>query len=189
LGRAIILVRHAMPDPVPGVSPRLWSLADPAAEDCVLLAHALPEDLAPTIWSSTEKKAEQTAAIVAMRRGLATATDARFGEVDRPDEWVDDHRARAAAYLSGTEHPGWEPHRLVVHRFAEAVEAAQATIHREDDLIIVTHGMAMSLYLELVARIDIVPFWQALTFPDAWRIDLETEEATRVFGGATPAGG
>lgn len=184
MSRALILVRHALPDATPGVAPRLWPLADSAAEDCVLVAHALPERLAPTVWSSTERKAEQTAAIIAMRRGVTNTTDARFGEVDRPDEWVEDHRARAAAYLSGTQHPGWEPRATVMHRFAEAVQAARGAMDPERDLVIVTHGMAMSLYLELVARIDIVPFWRALTFPDAWRIDLETEQLTHLYSGA-----
>ncbi|HEX6029782.1 MAG TPA: histidine phosphatase family protein, partial [Tepidiformaceae bacterium] len=119
--RGVILVRHAMPAATPGVAPTLWPLTDSAAEDCVLLAHALPERLAPTVWSSSEKKAEQTAAIIAMRLGLATATDDGFREVDRPDEWVEDHRARAAAHLAGVEHAGWEPRTIVMHRFADAV--------------------------------------------------------------------
>jgi broad specificity phosphatase PhoE len=183
MSRALILVRHAMPEVTPGVGAKLWPLNESAGEDCVLLAHALPEQLSPTIWSSTEKKAQQTAAIIAMRRSLRLEMDEGFGEVDRPADWAEDHRALAAAYLRGEQHPGWEPRERVMHRFADAVERALAE-PGEGAVVVVNHGMALSLYLELVARIDIVPFWQALTFPDAWRVDLETGELARVYSGA-----
>jgi broad specificity phosphatase PhoE len=70
-----------------------------------------------------------------------------------------------------------------MHRFADAVERILATRH-DCDVVIVNHGMALSLYLELVARVDIVPFWRALTFPDAWRVDLDTEQLMRLYSGA-----
>jgi broad specificity phosphatase PhoE len=172
-----------MPDLTPGVSPKRWRLGETAGEDCVLLAHALPRQLASVVRSSAETKAEQTAAIIAMRRGLRVETDEDLGEVDRPDAWVEDHRSLAAAYLSGQEHPGWEPRRQVMRRFADAVERAMAS-PGDGDVVVVNHGMALSLYLELVARIDIVPFWRALTFPDAWRVDLETGELGHLYSGA-----
>ncbi len=180
---ALILVRHAMPQAQPGIAPQAWALSEFAGEDCVLLAHALPEDLAPVVWSSAERKAEQTAAVIAMRRGLRVEVDDGFGEVDRPSEWVEDHRTLAAAYLAGAAHPGWEPRDRVMRRFAAAVERALSA-PGGGDVVIVDHGMALSLYLELVARIDIVPFWRALTFPDAWRVDLETGELVRLYSGA-----
>ncbi|MGH2609222.1 MAG: histidine phosphatase family protein, partial [Tepidiformaceae bacterium] len=117
--RALILVRHAMSDVQSGVASRLWGITESAGEDCVLLAHALPEHLAPVIWSSSERKAEQTAAIIAMRRGLRVAVDEGLGEVDRPTTWEGDYRAQAAAYLAGAAHPGWEPRERVMRRFAD----------------------------------------------------------------------
>lgn len=183
MARHLILVRHAMSSVQPGVAPRLWGITESAGEDCVLLAHALPDGLAPVVWSSSEKKAEQTAAIIAMQRGLRTEVDEGFGEVDRPPEWAEDHRTLAADYLAGSEHSGWEPRERVMRRFADAVERAQAGAG-EGDVVIVNHGMALSLYLELVARIDIVPFWRALTFPDAWSVDVETGELVRLYSGA-----
>jgi broad specificity phosphatase PhoE len=188
MSRALILVRHAMPEVTPGVSPKLWALGDSAGEDCVLLAHALPGDLAPTVWTSSERKAEQTAGIIAMRRGLQVEMDDAFGEVDRPAEWVEDHRALAAAYLAGVEHPGWEPRAHVRRRFADAIDRAFAATPGDGDIVVVNHGMALSLYLELVARVDIVAFWQALTFPDAWRLEPATGELSRVYSGAPAPG-
>ena len=183
--RAIILVRHAMPKVVPGVAPKRWTLSESAAEDCVLLAHALPENLAPSIHTSNEAKAEQTARIVAMRRGLTVTIDPRLAEVDRPQEWVEDHRALAAAYLAGADHAGWEPRAAVVSRFASAVGDAMVLQHDSDgDTVVVNHGMALSLYLANAAGIDVVSFWRALAFPDAWRFDLGTLEIMRLYSGA-----
>lgn len=174
-----------MPEVVPGVAASQWGLSESAGEDCVLLAHALPGEIAASVLTSTEKKAEQTAAIIAMRRGLARTLDPRVGEVDRPPEWVEDHRALAAAYLGGVPHPGWEPRADVLKRFAAAVgDALVMEYENESDIVVVNHGMALSLYLAFVAPIEIVPFWTALTFPDAWRFDLETKELRHLYSGA-----
>ncbi len=183
MGRGIILVRHAMPDVARGVSSKLWGITEAAGEDCVLLAHALPADLGARICTSSEKKAEQTAAIIAMRRALVTVVDEGFGEVDRPTTWDDDYRVLAAGYLAGADHPGSEPREAVRRRFASAIDRAlngQAT----GDIVVVNHGLALSLYLASVASIDLVAFWLSLTFPNAWRMDLETGELARLYSGA-----
>ena len=48
--------------------------------------------------------------------------------------------------------------------------------------------MALSLYAaNLADGIDLPAFWRALTFPDAWRVDLETKALERLFfGGLSP---
>ena len=187
MGRGVILVRHAMPQVVSGVSSKLWSLGESAKEDCVLLAHALPEDVAPVIYTSDEPKAAETAAVVALRLGLRVVTDARFAEVDRPATWDDDYRAMVLRYLDGGVQPGWEPAVQVLARFTAAIEAALAA-HPQGDIIVSNHGMALSLYAaNLADGTDLPTFWRALTFPDAWRIDLETGALERLYrGGMAP---
>jgi broad specificity phosphatase PhoE len=183
MSRGLILVRHAMPEVVHGVSSKLWALGEHAREDCVLLAHALPADLAPVIHASDQPKVRETAAIIALRRGLSLATDRRFAEVDQGDRWIDDdYRAVAARYLDGFDEPGWEPRAAAVERFTRAVDDA-LTASPAGDLVVVNHGLALSLYLASVTTIELVPFWRALTFPDAWRLDLETKALVRVFMG------
>lgn len=173
-----------MPVPVPGFAPRLWQLDDASREDCVLLAHALPENLAPAVYSSDETKAASTADVIALRRGHQREIDPRFGEVDRGPEWVEDHRAAVTRYLSGTDFGSFEPHPHVVAHVTAAVEAALLAYPR-GDLVVATHGQAMTLYLASRTNIDPVPFWNALTLPDAWRLDLDTNALTHVFGAGT----
>ena len=167
---ALILVRHAMPEVTPGLASTLWPLSAAAREDCVLLAHALPPVLAPLIYTSPERKALETAAVVALRRGLEVVTDPGLREVDRPATWDDDYREAAARYLADGGRDGWEPAAAVRVRVAAAVERARAR-HPQGDLVVVGHGLALSLFLAGAAAVDLVAFWRALTFPDAWRLD------------------
>ncbi len=186
MARGVILIRHALPEVIRGLSSKLWALSESAKEDCVLLAHALPPDLAPMVLSSGQPKVDETAAVIALRRGLRVHVDPRVAEVDQPDAWFDgDYRAVAADYLRGANPHGWEGPEAVATRFAAAVEEALAA-NETGDLVVVDHGLALSLYLASNVAIDLVPFWQALTFPDAWRLDLEAGTVERLFSAGLP---
>lgn len=182
---ALILIRHAMPEVTPEVHSAGWPLSQSAKEDCVLLAHSLPRSLAPVVYTSPEVKAHETAAVIALRRGLQVAADPGFGEVDHPYFWDEDYREAAATYLRVGAREAWEPPEAVVARFAAAVDRARSA-HPEGDLLIVNHGLALSLYLAAHAPIDLVPFWRALTFPDAWRFDPTSATLTRVYHAGLP---
>ena len=177
---AVILVRHALPEVHQGTSSKLWGLGESAREDCVLLAHALPPGI-PRIISSDERKAKETADVLGLRLGVQVEIDPRFQEVDRPQVWDRDYREVAAGYLSGVHEPGWERQESVAARFAAGIEQAVATFG--EDILVVNHGMALSLWVASVASIDLVPWWRALTFPDAWRVDVNAGTADRIWMG------
>lgn len=182
----LILVRHALPEVVQGVASTLWGLSESAREDCVVLAHNLDLPLSgPPIYSSAERKAKETADVLALRLGRDTAMDAGFGETDRPDVWNEDYRALVVRYLGGESIPGWEPRASVVSRFTAACDRAIAAANGAD-VVVVNHGQALSLYLDSVVSIDLVPFWRALTLPDAWALDLETKTLTHVHVAGLP---
>jgi broad specificity phosphatase PhoE len=118
---------------------------------------------------------------------LRTAVDQRFGEVDQSAAgWIDDYRAAASEYLATGASPAWEPREAVARRFDAAIAGATANTPT-GDLVIATHGLALSLWLASRTAIDIVPFWDRLTFPDAWRLDLESGQLTHVFSAGAPA--
>jgi broad specificity phosphatase PhoE len=152
----------------------------------VLLAHALPRDLAPVAYSSGQPKADETAAVIALRRGLRTALDKRFAEVEQDAAgWIDDYRAAAAEYLATGASPGWEAREAVVQRFEAAITDALGDA-ATGDLVVATHGLALSLWLASRTRTDTVRFWQELTFPDAWRVDIESGSLVHVFSAGAP---
>jgi broad specificity phosphatase PhoE len=172
MSRAVILVRHAMPEIQQGVSSKLWGLSDSSREDCVLLAHALPAGIS-AIWSSDERKAKETADVFALRLGLHVQVDPAFAEVDRPQVWDRDYREVAAAYLAGAHEPGWEARDAVQCRFGSAIQAARAAA--PGHILVVNHGLAMTLWVAAtVALEDPVQWWRGLSFPDAWRVDMDT---------------
>jgi hypothetical protein len=58
----------------------------------------------------------------------------------------------------------------VVARFDRAVKDASAAAGNRE-LMVVTHGQAMTLWLSDAAGLaDPKAFWAALTFPDAWLV-------------------
>lgn len=187
MGR-VILVRHAMPEVVRGVANRLWRLSESSREDCVLMAHhlGLPSGGTP-VYSSDEPKAEETAAVLALRLGRETVVDARFGEVDRPTTWDGDYCEMAAAYVGGEPQDGWEAHEAVRRRFTAGVSVALERANGAD-IIIVNHGMALTLYLATVVNIDAVAFWRALAFPDAWAVDPATGVLEHLYLGGQATG-
>jgi len=185
----VILVRHAMPDVVPGTPPRSWGLGKRGREDCVLLAHALAGCALAGAFSSTEPKARQTADVIALRLGLQVAEDVRFGEIERPAAWVSDHGDRVLRYLEGEEHAGWEPRAGAIARFGAAVAAARGRAG-EGDIVIAAHGTVMALWAGAITGMaGTAAWWASLTFPDAWRVDLHDGGMEHLFNGGTAAGG
>ncbi|MGE3574224.1 MAG: histidine phosphatase family protein [Dehalococcoidia bacterium] len=174
-------MRHAMPDVEPGVASKLWGLGEAGREDCVLLAHALPEGVS-SIWSSDERKAKETADVIGLRLGLPVSTDERFAEVDRPSVWDRDYREVAAGYLSGRDEPGWEARASVVSRFSEAIDFAGQSSELP---VVVSHGLATTLWLASRTGINSEPWWRELTLPDAWQIDTTTGELSHLWMGGT----
>jgi broad specificity phosphatase PhoE len=177
----IILVRHAMPEVEQGVASKLWGLSEASREDCVLLAHALPQGIS-AIWSSNERKARETADVLALRLGLPVQVNSRFAEVDRPAVWDRNYQEVAAGYLAGASEPGWEPRDDVLARFSAGI--AHARTSAAGTIVVVSHGMALSLWVASIAPIEIISWWRALALPDAWAVDVDAGEVSPVRPGA-----
>lgn len=109
-----------------------------------------------------------------MARALDTArffgepiVDARLREVDRP--FVPRFDEAVTSYLSGTALDGWEDAAAVVRRVGAVVR------EHGDDVIYVTHGTALTLYVaSRCVGVDPVSFWSNLRMPDAWRLDEDS---------------
>jgi len=146
----VILVRHALPEVVPGVPPAEWELGPAGRAAARDLAARLDGAL---VVSSDEPKALQTAEEIAAHLGAELIVDHRLAEAQRPGEWDPGYRGRAARYVGGEAVDGWEPRAEVLARISAAA--------RGD--IVVTHGLALTLFVGRGPE-----FWAALRFPDAW---------------------
>jgi broad specificity phosphatase PhoE len=143
-----------MPERVQGVPSEHWRLGDEGRAAARELAQRLAGEL--RIVSSSEPKALETAEELIAVRGGSVTVDERLGEVRRPPRWDGGYYDRARRYVGGEPVDGWEPLAEIVERFAAAARGAE---------VVVTHGLAMTLYL---AADDPVRFWDELAFPDAW---------------------
>lgn len=171
----LLLTRHAQANIVPTEPTSQWPLSDEGRAAATVLGHALAgAPLAVTrIVSSTERRAMETATILAEATGGALQTDRGLNAVARPH--TTDYRAEARAYLEGADLPGWERRRSVVARFGRAVA------QREPGLVVVTHGVPLALWLSsILATINAPTFWERLSFPEAWSLDPGRETITRL---------
>ena len=163
--RHLVWVRHAGVDPDPTAPADEWPLTPQGREDAARLARSLA-DLQPLgIVASDERKAIETAEVLASTLDLALEISADLREVRRP--WTDgDYRGVARAYLQSGTAPGWESRSEVRLRLSSAI----ARLWRpEGTTIVVGHGLAMSVWAaDAIDRLDAVTFWDGLTFPDAW---------------------
>lgn len=160
----LLLVRHAMPAADPGVPPQRWRLSAAGVEAAARLR--LPPHA--HLVASDEPKAAETVRLAA---GVTHVVgDADFAEVRRQEPWDDGYRERRRAYVSGSDHAGWEPRASVAARFDRAI-ARHARPDRP--LVVGTHGMAMTCWLASRGLLDgpAGDFWQALAFPDL--VDVE----------------
>jgi broad specificity phosphatase PhoE len=160
----LIAVRHAMPVVDPATPPESWTLSD----DGLSAAAAMRLPSPAYLVASEEPKAYQTLGSFG-----PVIRDARLGEIRREGEpFHGNFRELRYEYVSGADHPGWEPRADAVARFDAAVafHLAQAG---DRPLVLATHGMVLTLWL--TARTGLAApgeFWSALRFPDALAVDL-----------------
>ena len=168
-----------MPVVQPEVPAERWQLGEDGRSTARDLASRLRAGPAYYV-ASNQAKAIQTLEEVA--RGAPVAIDAGFGEVRHPYLRSDQHRGHARAYVEGTCHDGWEPHRQVAARFDAAVarHAARA-VRQHRALVVGTHGMAPTVWLATRMTLpDPGQFWATLGFPDAVHVDLVASTVLRL---------
>jgi broad specificity phosphatase PhoE len=169
----LVLVRHAMPAYGPEVPADEWVLSPDGHQEAAVLATLLP--VGAHLVSSAEPKAFQT-----LEPAGAVHRDVRFNEIRRDEPFDSDWREVRRAYVSGTDHAGWEPREEVADRFDAGItdHVSQAA---DRPVVVASHGMAMTVWLN--ARIGLRDpglFWSDLRLPDAYVVDLQTDDFRRL---------
>jgi broad specificity phosphatase PhoE len=172
----LYLVRHAMPAVDPGSDPASWELSAGGRGAARALASKLPKYA--LLAASDEPKARQTLSPEGERQ---LVIDHRLGEVHRTEAFDDDFRTLRRRYVSGHTVPGWEPQATVAGRFAAATADCEL-LAGDRDLVIASHGMAMTVWLdEVIGLADPAAFWADLQFPDLLKVDLPARTVTRLI--------
>lgn len=166
-----------MPAFSPDAPSDVWDLSSEGHREARALTRSIPSG--SLLVASREPKAQQT-----LEPAGPVHTDKRFNEVVRDEPYHGDFRARRRAYVTGTEHLGWEPREQVVSRFAAGLQFWSDQAEGRP-LVVATHGMAMALWLTAtIGLTDPGTFWDTLRLPDLLSVDVAGSQVTRLEYGA-----
>jgi broad specificity phosphatase PhoE len=170
--RKLFLIRHAQPEITPGTPPRLWPLTAEGREDAQQLARCFAGDDQPALlYTSPERKAQETAQLIAHHLNLPLETVADLREHERehtPFLGKEVWEKTLSAFFSRPSEIifGDESAHQALQRFNAAVEKIVASAP-SGNLALATHGTVMTLFVTSHnPQIDALAFWHSLQLPD-----------------------
>ena len=174
--RKLILVKHAEPIIEPQVPPNRWGLSERGKARSVALAERLRRYRPAAIVASEERKAVQTAHVVAERLGMSAATFPGLHEHDRtgaPFGTQAEFELAAKGFFENPGKPVWgtETAEEARGRFADAVDGVLAR-HPAGDVVVVAHGTVITLFLSRFVDLDAFAFWRGLGLPSLCVLEL-----------------
>ncbi len=177
--RHLILVKHAMPQVDVETPAHEWRLHPEGAAAAIVLAERLvgarytPE----RIVASLEPKAAQTGSIIAERLRLPFATADGLHEHDRRAAGFLERKVFEARMRDLFARPdqvvfGSESASAALTRFAAAVDRVIAEETGDGDVVIVSHGTVMSLFVAKRSHVDATALWATLGLPSYISLEL-----------------
>ncbi len=167
--RNLILVKHSPPEIIPTAPPNQWRLSDVGRARCELLANELKAYEPVAIVSSVEPKALETARIVASRLNRPVETIEGLHEHDRTGVTFSNEsefNARVADFFRMPKELvfGRETASQAHTRFEKAIEWVLEKYPR-GNIVIVSHGTVITLYVSRLAGLEPFIFWKRLGLP------------------------
>ena len=168
--RTLLLVKHSLPEIVPGVPASQWHLSEEGRRLCLPLAEQVAAYAPLTLISSAEPKAIETAQIVAEHLGGAVQAAAGLHEHDRSQnaEWVSQAQFEASVAEFFANPPavvyGTETAAQAYIRFAEAVRDVTVA-HPQGNLAIFSHGTVITLLVAQANALEPFSLWKRLGLP------------------------
>lgn len=168
--RRLLLIKHAMPVRVDGVTTSRWELSAEGRDGAARLAKELALFPISTVLTSVEPKAHNTASIVAELLDVPCVDWPDLHEHDRHNV---DHLDAPAVFQQRMREMlarpdevvyGCESSRAAQQRFARAVQAAVAA-HADGDLAVVAHGTVITLFVAEHATVEPFDLWRRLGLP------------------------
>lgn len=175
----LILIKHSLPIVDSSTASVNWQLGSEGIERCDRLADALQLHLPALLISSKEPKAQATAAHLAQRWQLPNT----------PTPGLEEHHRRTAPFLGEEAFQATirrffaNPSELVFGeetadqaytRFATALTALFSA-HPSRNIMVVTHGTVMTLYLSRLIGFEPFSFWAQLGLPSFVVVERTTQ--------------
>ena len=168
--RRIVLVRHGKPQIDKSIPSADWKLSADGRATAAALAGRLGDFRFSVITSSPEAKAIGTAEAIASRLGLSVTIDDGLAEQSRRSVGFLPREEVEAGIANLFNNPGQlvfgdETADMCFTRFGQALD--RQLVGCTDDIIAVTHGTILSIYVSRICGIDPMPFWRGLGLPAA----------------------
>ena len=185
----LVLVRHGKPEIEEGTASTQWPLSQPGREAAASLANHLKGFIFGKITSSPELKAIGTAEAIAQKLGLKVEVDDDLSKHKRHSKGflpLGDFNAQIARLFESPWSElvfGDETANAALERFSRALDRQHASTG-VGDVVVVTHGTIMSIYVAHRLGIDPLPLWRSLTTPTAIVISGNEMEVLEPQGAA-----
>jgi 2,3-bisphosphoglycerate-dependent phosphoglycerate mutase len=169
----LYLVRHAHADYSPDED---RSLSERGRRDAERVAGRLDRLPIAAVYASSARRAWETVAPLAARLGVPIQSVHDLRERELAAGEVDDFQAAVRATWDDPEfaHPGGESNGAAQRRGVAAIRLILQA-HPHGQVVAATHGNLLAL---IAGHFDAslgYPFWQSLTMPDVYRLELEGE--------------
>jgi broad specificity phosphatase PhoE len=166
----LVLVKHAAPTIDASVPAPDWRLSPAGIAQCEALARRLRAFSPRRIATSVEPKAVETATHIGEYLGLPVELVDGLHEHDRRDTAFLGAEAFQRAVRSLFEHPndlvfGRETAADALRRFDDAIGRLLATHGAADDVVVVTHGTVIALFVAARTGEDGFTLWGRLGLP------------------------
>ncbi len=165
----LLLIKHSLPEIIPGQPAAEWRLSQAGRERCAALAQIVAAHQPQALYCSCEPKAHETAGLIAGRLGLTAQPAGGLHEHVRRQAPFSSRQAFEAAIRGFFAHPaelvyGEESADQAAARFQAAVSALLDQ-HPGQSLAIAAHGTVITLFVQQTNRLSPFEFWRKLGLP------------------------
>lgn len=172
------MIKHAMPVIDEKISSSKWLLSEEGRVQCVQLAALLPDVHSKTIYCSEEPKSKETAAEIASVLGCQVIQQQELYEHAQQDVHFMPRGEFVETMMKFFQYPnaliiGQETANELKKRFIGAIKDLLAHTPKQEDVLIVAPGTAITLFVSEFNKIDSFAFWNRLDLPSYVTLNRE----------------
>ena len=166
--RIIVLIRHSAPEVDPSRPASEWSLSAEGVSLCEGLASELERFLPAVMFASPETKAMETAECIGLHLGIEYTVREELREHRRPSVFLpqSEFQENILSFFAAPDSIvyGSESSNEVATRIEAEVRHA-LTDHPAGNILMVTHGTAMTSFTSRYTNADAYSLWKSLDLP------------------------
>lgn len=183
----IILVKHSTPEIVWTVPAKEWRLSQSGQLRCAALAEKLESFSPDVIISSVEPKAIETAQIITEKFNKPFSIVDGLQEHDRTNIGMLEKREFENKVKEFFDKPeslvfGGETANQSLARFSKTLSSIESE-YPDNNIVIVTHGTVITLFVSKFNAIEVFPFWKKLDLPSFVALSLPSHKLVKLVEG------